>query len=305
MPNNNKNFKTADTSVRVLETLKLLSMKPCNIEEIKKYYDLSTNCDTVYTNEAVLKYLNTLKVFGFDIVKENNRYKLLNPPCPIDFNKEDLSAIATLNSYAEFIYESKLKMNLLTFLHQLERKFSKKSLEKIAEIKKIHFENNFNIDKAMIGQIEKFCDENLKIEVKYKNDGLIEKVIVEPIKIIFLENNFYLNSYNPASTRVQNILISNIEKIEQLPTKNREKLLPETTIFKLKSKLAQNYKLYEHERLINMEEGGSIIIANNSEDKDMLMRRIFRYGENCEVISSKKFRLKIAETLDKMISLYE
>lgn len=62
--------KIGDTSVRVLETLKFLSQDKLAIQEILKQFEKVDPNNKIYTSEAILKYINTLKVFGFRFIKK-------------------------------------------------------------------------------------------------------------------------------------------------------------------------------------------------------------------------------------------
>ena len=67
----NKLPKLCDTGIRVLQTLLLLSKQPLSVQEILNYFKETEN--EFYTNEVILKYINTLKVFGFRFLKNKNK----------------------------------------------------------------------------------------------------------------------------------------------------------------------------------------------------------------------------------------
>ncbi len=85
--------KTGDASVRVLDTLKFLSKNSASIQDIIKYFEKIDQNNRTYTNEVILKYINTLKVFGFRFAKEKDKYVLLNTPEQFEFNEKDLNSI--------------------------------------------------------------------------------------------------------------------------------------------------------------------------------------------------------------------
>ena len=114
--------KTSDTSVRVLETLKILSKDSASIQDIINYFEKFDPNNRVYTNEVILKYINTLKVFGFRFVKKKDKYILLNTPHQFDFNEDNLKAISLIEKFSEFLPEENIKKEIDEFLQELEKR---------------------------------------------------------------------------------------------------------------------------------------------------------------------------------------
>ena len=77
----NKSEKNFDAGLRVLEVLKVLLNE--NLKKIDLIEKLKSNAvvECVYTQEAFVKYFNTLEAMGFELERVKNQYILLNPPC--------------------------------------------------------------------------------------------------------------------------------------------------------------------------------------------------------------------------------
>lgn len=302
------NSKIGDTSIRVLETLKFLSKNKASIHDILKYFERTDFNNKTYTNEVILKYINTLKVFGFRFGKEKDKYILLNRLNQFSFNEQDLKAIHLIEKHLSFLPEEKIKIELNQFLQEIERRFDDNTRMLANNIKK----TGINIQKSsyykyssQIKEYEKYCTEGQRLKITYKNKENIEiSIMVEPDEIKYINNNVYLSVYNPVSAQIQDIELNSILKIEQLPLKSNLNNLYSSVTFRLKDKLAKAYKLKESEELLRTEHDGSTIILNKREDRILLLKRLMRYGENCEVISPKNIREEMKQLIKETLKNY-
>src|SRR5574344_1279590 len=92
--------KFSDTSIRVLQTLKLLVKNDSSIQDIINYFEVIDSHNKTYTNEAILKYIKTLKVCGFKFVKNKEKYVLQNVPNQIDFDERELNVIKLIEDFS-------------------------------------------------------------------------------------------------------------------------------------------------------------------------------------------------------------
>ena len=305
-----KSNKYSDTSIRVLEMLKILSKNNISTQEIINHFEKIDANNKIYTNEAILKYINTLKVFGFKFDKTKDKYILLNPPVQFNFNETDLKTLSLIESFSKFLPEENIKSDVHIFLQELERRFSDKTKLLSNNIKKntqrnINFNYNYTKYKEQIKEFEQFCSNEQKIKISYKDKNKIEtSAIVEPLEIKYVENQVYLSIYNPLSAQIQDINFNNIIKIRQLPLRLNTNKIWSSVAYLLKEDLAKNYKLRESEKLLQSNPDGSIVVTNQKEDRILLLRRLMRYGENCEVISPKDLRVEMAKKIESVLNNY-
>lgn len=301
--------KNSDTSIRVLETLKFLVKNKASIQNIINHFEKIDPNNRTYTSEVILKYINTLKVFGYKFVKEKDKYVLLNFPNKINFTKEELETIYALEKIASAFPEEKIKEDMTVFLQNLERRFTENTNLLASKLDKPScITLNFSYEKyaKKIKNYEKYCIEGQKLKITYKM--LCEEetsIIAEPKEIKYKRDEVYLSVYNALTAQIQDLNFNNIIEIKQLPTKVNETNILSTTTFKIKNDLARSYKLYEGEKLLQMESDGSKIILNQKEDKRFLLKRLMRYGSNCEVMSPKSLRLEMAEIINNTIKNYK
>lgn len=300
--------KTSDTSIRVLETLKLLSKNSASIHDILHYFEKTDPHNKIYTSEVILKYINTLKVFGFRFVKEKDKYVLLNSPNSFHFDKNDLNAIYTLEKFSQMLPEEKMQSEIAELLQNLEKRFSDETRLLSQEIPKSTFADNiFDYSNyfEQIREYEKYCLDEQRLKVTYKNKDNSEiSEIVEPNEIKYTGNNIYLSVYNPLSALIQDIDFDSILKITQMPQKSNSSCLYTSVTFQLKDRLAMAYKLHDSEKLLHVQSDGSLVILNQKEDRMMLLRRLMRYGENCEILSPQKFKNDMKELIKSTLSNY-
>lgn len=298
--------KISDTSIRVLETLKFFSKSIASIHDIIHHFEKLHPDSRTYTNEVILKYINTLKVFGFRFSKQKDKYVLLNTPDQMDFSESELKTIYFLEKLAGTFPEEKIKTEINQFLQELEKRFSdntkilSKTLNK-PDFLKIDF--NYQNYAAKIKEYEKYCLDNqrLKITYQHKNET---SIMVEPREIKYIGKEVYFSVYNPISAQIQDINFNTILKIEQLPLKTNMGTMLASVTFQLKDRLAKAYKLHDSEKLLQVETDGSIVVLNQTEDRLLLLKRLMRYGENCEVISPKTLREEMRQMIKATLKNY-
>lgn len=300
--------KISDTSIRVLETLKFLYEKSASIQDIIRHFEKIDSKNRIYTNEVILKYINTLKVFGFRFAKEKDKYVLLNSPNQMSFDDKDLRAIYLVGKFSEILPEDRIKENINKFLQDIEKRFSENTKTLAGSLKRpdlTSFPFDYSKYTDCIKIYEKYCIDGQRLKLKYKNiNGIKMTIMVEPIDIKYLEQKVYFSVYNPVSAQVQDIEINSIISTEQLPIKMNSTTICSSVTFRLKDRLAKAYKLHEGEELFRLEQNGDIIILNKREDRALLLRRLMRYGENCELISPNNLKESMKQLIKNTLSFY-
>lgn len=300
--------KTADASIRVLETLKFLLKNLASIQDIINHFEKIDPNSRIYTNEVILKYINTLKVFGFKFSKQKDKYIISNVFNKFDFDKDNLEAIYLLQKFSQVIPEKKVKEEIDKFLQDLEKTFSVSTLLLINNLSK--FDScmpliDYSQYSQQIEEYEKYCLDKQKIKVTYKNTSQSETaIVVEPNEIKYNVNEIYLSVYNPISAQVQDINFNSIIKVEQLPLKSNRTNMVSSVTFRLKDRLAKVYKLHDGEKLFQLNDDESIVILNQKEDRALLLKRLLRYGEYCEVLSPKSLREEMRQLIKAALKRY-
>lgn len=298
-----------NTCVRVLETLKYLSEGQVSISDIIKHFESNDPNKRVYSHVAILKYLNTLKVFGFKIDKVKDKYILKNFPFTINFSEDDLKGIIILKESLNSFPERKTKEELSKFFNDIEMRFDKNARTLYEDLQSnLHrdFSSDYGDFANKIRIYEKYCMDNQKLKITYKDVSNGETTLLcDPKEIKYDINKIYFIVYNPSYGTSLDILINDIIEVSQLPSIASNSILQMKVIYKLKGELAKRYRLRDNEQLQAKESCGDVLIINENEDKNLLLRRLLRYNSLCEVISPRFFREEMINTIDKMLANYE
>lgn len=296
--------KINNAGYRLIELLKELMKKPLDVYELLTIVEDTS--DNSYRKELINKYLNTLKLLNIPVVKQKDKYYIQRGIDNIDFNENDLSVLKLIENALPQIQSPEIKQNLEEALQIIEQNFSQNT-DNLIQTKEIKpFITNFKLAlyDENIKKFEKFCKDKLKLSLKYKNEttGQIEQYNLAPVKIIYKNSNASLIGYYYGTNSYKEFLLKNIIEAHQMPQVSTINLSGSVT-FKLKNRLAYSYKLKEGETII--EHGMDyIIVSNNLEDKDLILRRLIRYYDNCEILYPKAMKENMLQLIEDMESLY-
>ena len=146
---------------------------------------------------------------------------------------------------------------------------------------------------------ERAIKEKRKIRLMFKN-----KAIWDCIPLNIAENkgkNFFHVLANGHEKMVDTERVSGIEVLSDKFVKNYSE---QVVVFELKTPLAQRYSLRENERLIKPFDGQSITVSNHGEGKEILLSRLLRYDDKCEIINPKIYREEMKEIIDSALRNY-
>lgn len=267
-------------------------------------YDGTSN-----THVTLNKYLNALKIFGIKVKKVNGKYRMLSPLYKIKLDAEDVKSIITLKKACEIMPNGKNKSFCEEFIKELEIRFDE-TAQSIAEVE----DNTQSLNLAfyhseMIEQVklcEKYCQDQHKLELIFTNDKGDEiNLLGSPLETIYKKRRVCLKMVGNNGSRVYEIPIENIKSLKQLPSSSSKTSVPTTVVYKVKNRLAKNYKLREWEKLQDINSDGSVVIVNKDEDFNLLLNRLMRYGTECEIVSPKFIKDEMIDLINKTLSNYQ
>ena len=307
----NDNKKQIESCKTLFSLLKFLLQG--NVTHSQALDFISKEEGTANSNSACVtlnKYINTLKIFGINIVKDNKCYKVLNPPYKIDFTDIELGGF---NDFCQFTdgLEGNNYDDIKDFLGSIKARFSERLQMYICKASSKN-ETNFNFYYAKlldkINVCQRFCAEDYSLEVIYYKSGSKKEHIVnvKPQELVYERSKIRLKAVEVPYHNPIYIPIEKIISLKQLPSK----LSPEyksgnVAVFKLRGRLAENYTIRSWEEYEKTDEDGSKTYINRNEDENVLMYRLLRYRNSCKVLRPKTLIDKIKEEVDKTLSLYE
>lgn len=275
------------SSMQVLKTLQVLLQGNYTMQELVSILNENEN-EHLFNNSVISKYINTCRYCGIDIQKIHNKYFVASMPFGLDLNVNDTDLLERLQN---IIRQEMSKKNNKIFDGFIE-KVNRFSNKKISRVEKATY-------KISVEMFERAIKEKRKIRLMFKN-----KIIWDCVPLNIAENkgkNFFHVLLNGQEKMVDTERISGIEVLSDKFVRNYSE---QVVIFELKSPLAERYSLRENESLVKPFDGKSITISNRGEGKEILLSRLLRYDDKCEILNPKMYREEMKEIIDSALKNY-
>ena len=305
-----KNSKKLNNScIKIFKLLQLVYEDNAEYEKVITIFqdeikDSSTNNIQVTLN----KYLNTLKVFGIKIEKENNKFKLKSSLYTMQLTIDDIKALGILSNSINNFPNENLKEEISELITNLKLRMSNKDKQTLDSLSKnIDYEFDFYYSnlKEQINTCEQLCKDKFLINIIYERKNKQETCKCIPKELIYNSKNVILKVYKNESNQYLEIPLNSIISINKLPQISNNIELGTTVVFKLKNRLAKSYKLKENEYSDGFDNEGNLIVINKNESLDKLIQRLLRYSSNCEIISPKHLRQKMISIITQTLNNYD
>ena len=298
--------KNHDTGLRILEVLKILLEK--NLSKIELIEKLKENdsVENVYSQEAFLKYFNTFELSGLKLNRFQGKYSLNNALLKTNLSKKEqelfillINSIKKLNNKAE----EEIMKNLFLKIDKYVDLDINNELNNIIK-QETHIQSS-NIRNNVIETLKNLIYEGQRVSIIYKKkDNTEETDIFELREIIEKDNCFYVVCYNPILGRNRKINIDSIISLKQLPQKASGVCHLNSIVFEVYGRLAALYKLKPSEKVLDFS-NNHLTISNTEEDKDTLLLRLLKYGENCRIIRPKSVQEEFIKLADEILKNLE
>ena len=195
------------------------------------------------------------------------------------------------------------------FINALEIRYDSETQQIATELdsdEDLDFSFYFKNLKEKFDEFEQYIEDNQILEVTYTGEGNEEKKVTgKPLDLIFEKRKALIKIYNHRDSKLYDIPLENIRSVFQSPQKSGMPVANTTSVvFKLRGRLAQNYKLRPHEYSKGTDSSGNLIVVNTNEDINSLLHRLMRYGTNCAVCTPVAIKEQMKELLDKTIANY-
>lgn len=301
--------KYNDACIKLFEFLKMLYQGDVEFKRVINHFSDGEYNGKSNTHVTLNKYLNTMKIFGIKVKKINGKYRMYNSPYKLKFDLDDLKSIKCLKKAGEILPDGKNKINFESFIRALEIRFDE-SAQNICQVENstqnlyLEFANSEITDQLQYCM--KLCQDKQKLEIIFTNEkGEEINLLCSPVEQIYQKRKLCLKVLGNNGTRVYDIPIDNIKSIKQLPVASSTQAIPTTVVYRIKNRLAKNYKIREWERVDKIEYDGSHIIVNKNEDLNLLVQRLMRYGTQCTIISPKFLKEEMIERINDTLKNYE
>ena len=299
--------KLNSSCIKIFKLLSLLYADEADYRSVISIFKDEVDEQTTNNLQVILnKNLNTLKVFGIKVKKENHRYRLESSFYTMDFTLEDLKSIAILADSIKNFPDIDCKHNLQNLINDLKNRMDNDSRSLLENISSNYdFGFYYSDVRDQIEKCKEICGANQQCEVTYlKNEKQI-KCRCNPKDIIYGSRTAYLEVFDVNKNVKEEIPLNSILKLEQLHQMTGQTEKPTTVVFKVKNRLAKSYKLKDGEYEYGIDDEGNKIIVNKNEPFEKLISRLMRYSVNCEVISPKTLRAEILGRINSTLGNYE
>ncbi len=282
-------LKVNVSSLRVLQMLQLLFEKDYTMNELMAA--LSEVSKERCSNFLVSKYINTCRFCGIDIQKINGKYTLLKLPFGIEFSDDVLSLFDDIRKYSS---ELRLGKNIRAY-NSLLSKINKRSDRYYSKIETPEDDKN-------IQSFEFAIENTLKINLNYIEKGKSILILCDPLELTSEGRKLaIIINYNGERKK---ILYQDVISIAASNIKSSGSILSTSVIFKLHNQLARRYTIRPDEKVVGIEDDGSITVLNKTEDKQSLLNRLLKYDTLCEIVSPKVYKKEMKQLIDDTLANY-
>ena len=280
MKTSNLPSKINDSGIRVLELLKYMVNNDFGINE-------KTCVNSKYTDimpETYFKYFSTMESAGLTIEKKDKKYTLSNFFKKIELSEEDLQVFKIICNNFRFGCSDKEKEVFTEFFEKII-KFTEEK-DKIAFLKILSDFKEQNKTSSDLQQKLSFYEKFLSSGQKLKITCSKESFICEPKKVEISNGKIYFTVYDIKTMNLKRLLVDLICDVEVLPIRATGSIITQSAVFEVYGRLIYNYRLRDNEKVETFSETSKTIVATNY-DKDELLKRLLKYGENCKIIRPK------------------
>ncbi len=282
-------LKVNISSLRVLQMLQLLFEKDYTMNELMAA--LSKVSNERCSNFLVSKYINTCRFCGIDIQKIDGKYTLLKLPFGMEFSDDVLSLFDEIKQYSA---NMRLGKNIRAY-NSLLSKINKRSDRYYAKIEPPADDKNI--------QAFEFAIENgWKINMKLVSDGKETSILCEPLELS-CDGDKLVIIVNLNGERTK-ILYDDVVSISVSDIKSSGNILSTSVIFRLRNTLARRYTLRPDEKVVGIDDDGSITVLNKTEDKQSLLNRLLKYDSMCELVSPRAYKKEMKSLIDNTLANY-
>lgn len=299
--------KKHNTGLRILEVLKILLEKDITksdlIEQLKKFSD---DCH-VFTPEVILKYFNTFDILGLKIAKKGKgKYGLKNALFCIEFTDSEMNIVQKIIENIKKLNNKSDEETMRQIISRLDKyvyndliKFQNKVLE---EEKCLY---NENVKENVIATLKNMIYDEQNVNITYlKNNDEEETITVELKEIVEQRKHVYVICYDSVLGRNRKISLDLITSIKQSPRKAIGVSYLNSVVFEIYGRLASVYKLKPSEKVLNFS-NNHLTISNSEEDKDVLLHRLLKYGENCKILRPKSVQKEFLDLAEDILKNLE
>lgn len=293
--------------INIFRFLILLYQNKADYDSVMEIFnsDIEERGDKNVAQVVLNKYINALRVFGIKINKVKNKFYLESSLYSVPFNDDDLKSLSIFINAVKNFPDKDISDNVNEFISNLLLRMNNSDRVKLNNlIGNYDFSFFYSDIQKQIEDCKQYCKENQILNIIYLNKGREVKRKCCAKELIYETKHTYLSVYDILKHEVAEIPLSKILSVESQPLKGKSEVTT-TVIYKLKGRLAKNYKVKENEYLESgPDKDGYITVVNRDEPIDRLFSRLMRYDKCCEIISPKYLRNEMLNLIENTLNNY-
>ena len=273
-----------------------------------KKINIQEKSNNIYSLEAFIKYFNTLNFMGLNIEKEKNVYVLKNSLNGLSLKEDEkkiflemLENVHLMHNYDLEKVIKKLSFKIVKYID--DKNIDENLLKEIYE--KSQEKCSLSVNSNVILSLKMLIKDGSQVKIEFLNKNKMVKSIAAFVKEIKEKNNnVFIKCYVPSMGRNKNIALDSVISFNHMPTKKVQNVFKQAVIFEVYGRLVSLYKLKPSESVIDFK-NNCLTISNAEEDKDVLLKRLLKYGENCKIVSPVEVRDEFLSMVDNILAKLE
>ncbi len=300
---NTENLNISISAYRVLYLLRLLSQhRSLSLEDLNQYFSRNPLIGKPFNAETITKYMNTLRKSGCVIPKASNKneftYQLLRNPFQRGLTEGELDIALKL-------FQA-LKQHPDATIHQTFGEFLRKVAWTIPDPQHQYLMDRINPEEALLvpesahhllQKYKVYCQEAQVLELTCLEDKLY---LLEPERVEKQGQQLFLIGFDSKRQTMVKLNLKHILSCRQLPSKVHRTQTRVSITFEVYQRLAKTYRLYPGEKILS-KHSERLKIRAQTDDPELLMRRLMKYGPLCQILSPDSIRQQVQKRLERML----
>ncbi len=262
-----------------------------------------------FTHETLGKYMNTLRMFGCTVSRFETQsyfiFRLEEHPFKLELTPEEHRAVQCMG---DLLVNQPLGGVYKNFYALVKRFCYMTHIDESNPLVSLSVDLESRLSNAMLVMVQHFqryCAEGQVLELAYQAtlEQPAELILVEPYDLVCHRRTIYLMGYDPKTNRKVRYELDRIKAHRQLPSRVRMQTVKTTVTFKLTGRVALNYLPYPGETVLD--KGEFLLVKYKTDDLEQLLRRLLKYGTNCQVLSPESARKEMLQFIEHLLDVSE
>lgn len=281
------------SAYRVLFILLLLTrQRSLSLGEMNQALLANEAIQQAYNSETITKYINTLRQVGCQIPRPNVReafhYTLQRNPFAIPLSEDEIQAAQRLLARLSVLPDEALHLRYHQLLQKIAWSVREDAQERLlSESPTAGCEHGLRQRRERTARFQNLCKDAQVLAVSYHNDAAQPlQILLEPLQVLQEGGRMYLMAYDRHHYEKIKLNLDKIIAVRQLPLKCERRLRETSVIFRLVGRLATTYRPYAGETTRpDPDQPDALRVRARTDDVPTLLRRLFKYGDLCEILS--------------------